>query len=300
MTPREPRYQLEPRNRFTDAVRSIVEFEIRPSNTVSFLSEIELTEVEQIRSTATEGRPSYTAFVAKAVALALRDFPYANRRISCRAWLPFLKPRLQKFNHCDIAVAVERNEPGTEVATFADVLRDVDHLSLRDITNWLHALTTSDPTSNAQWRLFQRIITRLPHWLSTLLIRLPYFAPGLWDKYRGAAVLISSPAKYGVDVVAATWSWPLGISFGLVKDRPVVRNGQIVACPTFMLTLNFDRRVMAGAQAARFFHRVTEVLEHATTEMALYLTPAPSGGGSQADERSAADAPEPTPHPVRR
>ena len=28
-----------------------------------------------------------------------------------------------------------------------------------------------------------------------------------------------------------------------------------MACPTFLLTLNFDRRVMAGAQAARFFRR---------------------------------------------
>jgi pyruvate/2-oxoglutarate dehydrogenase complex dihydrolipoamide acyltransferase (E2) component len=261
------RFEIEPKNRFANAVRSIVEFEIRPGNTVTFLSEIDLTEIEQLRQSLGDRRPSYTAFVAKAVALALREFPYANRRISRRAWLPFAGPRLQKFNHCDIAVACERNEPGTEVATFADVLRDADQLSLIEISQWLHALNTCDLQSNRQWRTFQSIITRLPHWLSTLLIRIPYFFPSLWDKYRGASVLISSPAKYGVDVVAATWSWPLGISFGLVKERPVVRAGQVVACPTFMLTLNFDRRVMAGAQAARFFHRLTELLEHAATEL---------------------------------
>ena len=44
-------------------------------------------------------------------------------------------------------------------------------------------------------------------------------------------------------------------------------DGKIVACPTFSLTLNFDRRVMAGAQAARFLRRVVELLEHASTEM---------------------------------
>ena len=37
------------------------------------------------------------------------------------------------------------------------------------------------------------------------------------------------------------------------------------------LTLNFDRRVMAGAQAGRFFKGIIDVLEHAEVEMAAYL-----------------------------
>src|SRR5690606_16428039 len=115
------------------------------------------------------------------------------------------------------------------------------------------------------------IITRLPLWLSKRLIRLPLWSPRLYSRYRGGAVLISSPAKYGVDIVATTWSWPLGISFGVVKDRPVVKNGQVVPCKTFVLTLNFDRRVMAGAQAAKFCSRLIEVLEKADTEMADYF-----------------------------
>ena len=86
-------------------------------------------------------------------------------------------------------------------------------------------------------------------------------------------MLVSSPAKYGVDVVVGTWSHPLGVSFGLVKPRPVVRGTEIVACLTFALTLNFDRRVMAGAQAARFFKRMVDLLEHAETEMAPYGSP---------------------------
>ncbi len=76
-------------------------------------------------------------------------------------------------------------------------------------------------------------------------------------------MLISSPAKYGVDAVSATWSWPLGISFGLVKTRAVVREEQVVACPTFTLSLNFDRRIMAGAPAGKFFRRIVQALETA-------------------------------------
>ena len=270
-----PAYEIEPRNRFFEVFCAIPEYENRPGNTVLFLSEINLTEVERLRSRATGVRkPTYTAFVVKAVALALRDFPYANRRVCRRPWLPFAGRRLQKFHRSDVAIAIEREFPGAESAAFIDIVRDADRLTLATITDALRTLAVADVTTNKQWREFSTIIARLPHWLSMLLIRLPWFSPSLWVKYRGGAVLVSSPAKYGVEAVLGTWSHPLGVSFGLVKPRPVVRGGEIVACPTFALTLNFDRRVMAGAQAARFFNRIIELLEHAETEMAPYWSPA--------------------------
>ena len=82
-------YELEPKNKYFEAIRAVAEYEIRPGNTVTFLSEVDLTEVERVRAVATGGRrPSYTAFVVKAVALALREFPYANRRVCRRpAWI---------------------------------------------------------------------------------------------------------------------------------------------------------------------------------------------------------------------
>jgi pyruvate/2-oxoglutarate dehydrogenase complex dihydrolipoamide acyltransferase (E2) component len=261
-------YKIEPRNRYFEAIRAIAEYEIRPGNTVSFLSEVDLTEVERVRAHADGGRrPSYTAFVVKAVALALRDFPYANRRVCRRPWLPFSGPRLQAFHHQDVAVACERDIPGAESIAFLDILRDADRLSLAEITEALHALATCDVSTNKQWREFDAIISRLPSFLSTWLLRLPCLIPRFWETYRGGAVLVSSPAKYGVDVVAGTWTHPVGVSFGLARRRPVVRGEAIVACPTFTLTLNFDRRVMAGAQAARFFRRIVERLEQSESEL---------------------------------
>jgi pyruvate/2-oxoglutarate dehydrogenase complex dihydrolipoamide acyltransferase (E2) component len=220
-----------------------------------------------------DDRPSYTALVIKAVALALREFPYANRRVCRRPWLPFGGPRLQSFSHIDIAVNVERDLPGAACATFADVLRDADQCSLAQITQWLRALATCDLDTNKQWSDFHWVVTRVPSWLARILLRLPCYFPGLWVKWRGGAVIVSSPARYGVDGVVATWTSPLGVSFGLVKKRPVVRDDAIVVCPTFNFVLNFDRRVMAGAQAARFFKRIVDILEHADTEMAA--TPDP-------------------------
>jgi pyruvate/2-oxoglutarate dehydrogenase complex dihydrolipoamide acyltransferase (E2) component len=229
---------------------------------------VDLTEVERERARESGGRkPSYTAFVVKAAAMAVRDFPYANRRVCRRPWLPFSGPRLQRFLHNDVAVACERDIPGAESIAFLDILRDADHLSLAEITKALHELAVCDPSTNKQWREFNSIVARLPSWLSTLLIRLPCLVPSLWTKYRGAAVLVSSPAKYGVDAVAGTWTHPLGVSFGIAKMRPVVRGEAVIPCLTFTLTLSFDRRVMAGAQAARLFRRIVERLEKAESEM---------------------------------
>jgi pyruvate/2-oxoglutarate dehydrogenase complex dihydrolipoamide acyltransferase (E2) component len=261
-------YEIEPKNNFFEATRAIVEHEIRPGNTVTFLAEVDLTEVERLRALCERGRkPSYTAIVIKAVALALRDLPYANRRVCRRAWFPFCTPRLQRFLRCDVAVAVERDIPGAESTAFIDIVRDADNLPLSEITEALQALSVCDANTNRQWRQFSTLITRLPTWLSAWLIRLPCFAPGQWVKYRGGAALVSSPAKYGVDAVAATWSHPLGVSFGMVKPRAVVRDGAVIPCTTFHLTLNFDRRVMAGAQGARFFRRIVDALERAESEM---------------------------------
>jgi len=265
-------YEIEAKNPFFRVNRSIVESEIRPGNTVSFLKEVDLTEIEKIRQGASP-RPTYTAFVAKAVALALREHPYANRRVAFRF---FSSARLQRFHHCDVAVACERDLPGDPALAFIDVLRDADRLPLEQISGQLRSLAACDETTNPQWRDFSRIITRLPHWLATLMVRMPFFSPRLWATYRGAAALISSPAKYGVDVVVGTWPHPLGVSFGLVKERPVVRDGQIVACPTMTLSLNFDRRVMDGAHAARLFARLTKILEKASMEMSDSLSRAES------------------------
>lgn len=255
-------YQIESRNPYFEANRRIVEYEIRPAYTVTFVSQVDLTAIEALRAAAGEQRPSYTAFVVKAVALALKAFPYANRRVCRLPWWPFGK-RLQKFTSSDIAVAVERDLPGVEYCAFADTLRDADEKSLAQINHWLRDLATCDAGNNQQWRTFSSLITRLPSFLSAWLIRMPVFIPSLWAKYRGGAVLISSPAKYGVDAVLTTWTWPLGFSFGFVQPRPIVADGQLVTRPTFQFTLNFDRRVMAGAQGARFFNHVVELLTNA-------------------------------------
>lgn len=238
---------------------SVVEGEINYSNTVTFINEVDLSSIEAIRRSYPKGmRPTYTVFIAKAIAMALNEHKYANRRF----FRPFgfLKHKFQIFNTVDIAIASETRIPGAEYIAFFDVIRGVENLSIGSISKWLTEFR-ENTEENTQWKLYKKMMTQVPGWLGKFLIRLPVYIPSLWQKYRGGAVMISSPAKYGVDGVVACWPTPIGISFGMVKDRVIVKNGEMKVCPTCMITFNFDRRLMAGAPAARVLNRFVELLE---------------------------------------
>lgn len=255
-------------NRFFRVLCALSDNEIQANVSVSFSSTIDLSAVEAVRAKAARAgqrKPSYTSFVIKSVALALREYPYANRKVFRSPWR-LGGPWLHSFEHADIAVAAERDMPGREYVAFADVIRKADSQSLDEINTWLAALARSDEESNQQWREFSTLIRRAPWRFSALILRLPTWLTSWWERYRGAAVLVSSPAKYGVGGVTASWAWPLGISFGYVQPKPVVRDGEVVVRPCFEFLMNFDRRVMAGAAAAKFFKRVSELLESGLDE----------------------------------
>jgi pyruvate/2-oxoglutarate dehydrogenase complex dihydrolipoamide acyltransferase (E2) component len=253
---------VEPVRQFDRLNLSLVESEIDFGRTVHFTAEIDLTEIERVRARAASAlRPTYTAFIAKAVALALAEFPYANRRLFRPLWLPFLS-YFQSFRSADVAVAIERNVEGQAAVAYIEVLRDVQRQSLEQITHKLREFANADLTSSRQWRDFSRLATSFPAPLASFIVRLPCHFPKMWQRYRGGAVLISSPSKYGVDGIVAAWTHPLGLSFGLAQKKALVRNDEVVAAMAFTFAMNFDRRVMAGAQAARFFARLCDLLRH--------------------------------------
>lgn len=249
-------------NSVHNSIRSMVEYEIDFSQTVTLISEVDLSEVERLREKLGAERPSYTALVVKALALALRDFPYANQRIVRARLFPLLRSRIQRFDHSDIAVATERDLPNVTNIASIDILRRAEELPLSSINGTLRTLAKSDESNNENWKKQKYFMTARPHWFFRFLSKFPSWFPRAWVEYRGGAAVVSSPAKYGVDALVTSWSWPIGVSFGYVKERPVVKDRKVVVCPTFNLILNFDRRIMAGAQAGRFFARFKEYLEN--------------------------------------
>lgn len=258
-------YSLLPRNRFFEVLGGM-NIENNGDNKVAMLNEIDMTQCISLRKkihSEQDIKPSYTAFVARAVALTLKSHPYANRMTL--EW-PFFR-RIVQLDNIHITVAVERDTPGNEQAVYAGTIRNTDTLDLSNLTKELQQLATAKGVHGERWQLLNKIIQRLPAPLARFVLKFPRRHPSLWVEHRGGSVMISSPAKYGVDMLVGNWPWPIGFSFGIVKDRPFVVDGEITIRPTMMLIMSFDRRLMGGAPAARFFKAVADSLEHAETTL---------------------------------
>ena len=233
---------------------------------VAMVNEIDMSSVERLRARVeaeTGVRPTYTAFVVKAISLALREHPTANRVPIG----PFFWKRIVQLEDVDMTVAVERDQPGIEQAAFAGTVKHTDRLSLAEITGELRELANATPESCPRWRAFNWICRNLPARLALWVLSMPRWTASMWVQHRGGAVMVSSPAKYGVDLMMGAWPWPLGFSFGYVKERPFVQSGSLTVARTMSITFSFDRRLMAGAPSARFFQTVCNFLENAETAL---------------------------------
>jgi pyruvate/2-oxoglutarate dehydrogenase complex dihydrolipoamide acyltransferase (E2) component len=251
-------YKILPKARYFEVLGGL-NVENRSDNKVAMLNEIDMTECERIRSErAARGalKPTYTAFLARAIALSLEKSPHANR---ITIELPFWKRVVQLYG-IHITVAVERDKPGVEQAVFAGTIYDANQKSLEQLTEELQGLANTTEETNPRWKLLKTIVERLPSRIARWILSAPRLTPNLWIQHRGGSVMISSPAKYGVDIMVGAWPWPLGFSFGYVRPRPVVVGAAIEARPTMVVTMSFDRRIMGGAPAARFFNMVCSSL----------------------------------------
>ncbi|WP_432821232.1 2-oxo acid dehydrogenase subunit E2 [Trichloromonas sp.] len=240
--------------------------EMTPAHKVNFVREIDATAMDRLRQETHNGeglKPSYTALIVKAATIALKEYPYANRAI---LGPPFFR-RIVQFNNMDITVAIERNVPQAESVVLADTILDTDRKSLVQITRELQHSLTADAEQHPRWKLFFTLLSKMPVFLSRWVIRAPRYLPNEWVKHRGNACFVNSPAKYGIDFVIADMIWPLTVMFGWVKERPIAIDGKVEVRKTMPLSIIFDRRIMAGAPAARFFNRLAEILENADCEL---------------------------------
>lgn len=265
MNTRQDKYTVLSPKRISKAFWTLNE-EMRPAYKVTFVREIDATAMDRLRAEAerlTSVKPSYTALVVKAAAMALQEFPYANRAL---LGFPFWN-RFIQFTSIDITVAIERNVPDAEAIVLADTILDCDRKALPELAQELTELANASQESNPRWRLFSTLLSRVPVFISKWLIRMPRFSPDMWTKHRGCACFVNSPAKYGIDFFLGDMLWPLTVTFGWIKERPFAINGRVEVRKTVPLAIIFDRRIMAGGPAARFFNRLALILEHADEEM---------------------------------
>jgi pyruvate dehydrogenase E2 component (dihydrolipoamide acetyltransferase) len=165
--------------------------------------------------------PTYNDMVVKACALALREHPRANASYRDGA--------LQLHSRINVGVAVAAQD-----ALVVPTVFDADAKALGEIARETRSLAA---------RVRDATITP--------------------PELGGGTFTVSNLGMYGITSFTAIINPPQAaiLSVGAVQQRAVVRDDELVARHTMMLTLVCDHRVLYGADAAGLLARIRELLQ---------------------------------------
>ena len=160
-------------------------------------------------------------FFVKAVIQALKDVPAVNAEID--------GTDIVYKNYYHVGVAV-----GTEKGLVVPVVRDADQMSIADVEKAI-----SDYGRKARDGALKL------------------------EDMQGGTFTISNGGVYGSLMSTPILNAPQSGILGMhrIEERPVVKNGQIVARPMMYLALSYDHRIVDGKEAVTFLVRVKEAIE---------------------------------------
>ncbi|WP_321811736.1 dihydrolipoamide acetyltransferase family protein [Burkholderia sp. BCC1985] len=195
----------------------------------SYVEEIDVTELEALRAELnrrhgdTRGRLTPLPLLIRAMVIALRDFPQINARYDDEAGV------VTRYGAVHMGVATQ-----TDGGLTVPVLR---HAEARDV--WSISAEIARLADAVRANRAQR------------------------DELTGSTITISSLGALGGIVSTPVINHPeVGIvGVNRIVERPMIRDGAIVARKMMNLSSSFDHRVVDGADAAEFIQAVREVLE---------------------------------------
>ncbi len=219
--------RIEPFSRMRAAIAKRMAGSMRDAPHFFVTSEIDMSEAVRLRtslklSDRVPGEVTYTHLLVKAAAVALQRHPRVNA-----AYTPEGRAFRDDVN-VGIAVALDDG-------LIVPVLHDCQRLSLLEVAARANALVER-----------ARSGTPRPEDLS------------------GGSFTISNLGMYPVEHFTAVINPPQAaiLATSAIKERPVVRDGQIVIARTMLVTLSSDHRVLDGATSARFLQEFKNLLEN--------------------------------------
>lgn len=195
----------------------------------SYVEEIDVTELEALRARLNEqwgeqrGRLTVLPLLMRAVVLALRQFPQINARFDDDAGV------VTQFGAVHMGVATQ-----TDAGLMVTVMR---HAEARDM--WSSAAEVARLAAAARDGKATR------------------------DELSGSTITISSLGALGGIVTTPVINHPEVAIIGVNKivERPMIRDGGMVARKMMNLSSSFDHRVVDGMHAAEFIQAIRALLE---------------------------------------
>lgn len=199
----------------------------------AYVEEIDMTDCEALRRqlndkyAATRGKLTLLPFLIRAIVLAVRDFPQINARFDDAAGI------VTRYGAVHLGIATQ-----TEAGLMVPVMRHAETLDLWQMAAEISRLAEAARSGKA---------TR--------------------EELTGSTLTITSLGALGGIVSTPVINPPEVAIVGVNRmvERPVIRNGQIVARQMMNLSSSFDHRVVDGIDAARFIQCVRGLLEAPAT-----------------------------------
>ncbi len=195
----------------------------------TYVEEIDVTELETLRAQLNEahgsdrGKLTPLPLLARAIVLAVRDYPQINARFDDDAGI------VTRYGAVHLGVATQ-----TDGGLMVPVLR---HAEARDL--WATAAEVSRLAEAARAGKAAR------------------------NELTGSTITITSLGALGGIVTTPIINHPevAIVGVGRIVERPVIQNGRIVARKLIHLSCSFDHRVVDGADGAYFVQAVRRLLE---------------------------------------
>jgi 2-oxoisovalerate dehydrogenase E2 component (dihydrolipoyl transacylase) len=195
----------------------------------SYVEEIDVTELESLRVRLNEqwgkerGKLTVLPLLARALVLALRQFPQMNARFDDDAGV------VTQYGAVHLGVATQ-----TDAGLMVSVMR---HAEARDL--WASAAEIARLADAARSGKAGR------------------------DELSGSTITITSLGALGGIVTTPVINHPEVAIIGVNKivERPVVRQGGLVVRKMMNLSSSFDHRVVDGMHAAQFVQAIRALLE---------------------------------------
>jgi 2-oxoglutarate dehydrogenase E2 component (dihydrolipoamide succinyltransferase) len=169
-------------------------------------------------------RLGFMGFFVKAAALAARDVPSVNARIE--------GDEIIYHDYLDVSVAVSAPK-----GLVVPVIRNADAMSFAEIEKAIagYGKKAKDGALTA-------------------------------EDMKGGTFTISNGGVFGSLLSTPIINPPQSAVLGIhrIEERPVVKNGQIVARPMMYLALSYDHRLVDGREAVTFLVRIKEAIEDPT------------------------------------
>lgn len=195
----------------------------------SYVEEVDVTELEQLRQRLnalhgnTRGKLTLLPFLARAMVLALRDFPQINARYDDEAGV------VTRYEAVHLGVATQ-----TDGGLMVPVLRHAEALDL-----WQCAAGVARVAQGARSGKAPR------------------------EELSGSTITLTSLGALGGIASTPVINHPEVAIVGVNRmvERPMLRGGQVVARQLMNLSSSFDHRVVDGMDAAQFIQALRALLE---------------------------------------